>query len=118
MAIKPYLSREYLYVPFDEMTGLDVDDLTVLRLAFTDAGVEPTDPDWIVAEAAGSLDPLYVSSIGEAIVLLIGPERGDVVTTEDLAIGDYQVWVDAAITGSDERIVRVAGLLEITATGA
>ena len=118
MAIKPYLSREYLYIPFDEMTGLDPSDLIVNRVAFMDAGVEPADLDWIEAIVVDTLDPLYVPTIGEAVALLIGPDRGDSVTTEDLAIGDYQVWVDAAITGSDERIVRVAGLLEITATGA
>jgi hypothetical protein len=118
VAIKPQLSREYLYVPFDQMEGLDVDDLVVSRLAFMDAGVEPAELDWIDAIIVGSLDPLYVPAIGEAIALLVGPDRGDSVTTEDLAIGDYQVWVDAAVTGSDERIVRVAGLLEITATGA
>lgn len=118
MAIKPQLSRDYMYVPFDNMTGLDVDDLVVSRVAFMDAGVEPAEIDWIDAIIAGSADPLFVPSFGEAIVLLVGPDRGDAVTTEDLAIGDYQVWVDAAVAGSDERIVRVAGLLEVTATGS
>jgi hypothetical protein len=116
MASKPTLSREFLYVPFDQM-NMPVASLTVNRLAFMPAGTEPVEGDWDPAIPVDTGDPLYVSAIGDALVMLIGPTRGDSVTTNDLAEGDYQVWVDAKVSGSDERIVRVAGLLEITPTG-
>jgi hypothetical protein len=117
MATKPQLSREYLYVPFTNM-NFDVADLIVNGIAFMAQGVEPAEIDWIEALVVDSLDPLYVASIGEGIALLVGPLRGDVgITTEDLALGDYQVWVDAAVAGSDERIVRVAGTLTVNLGG-
>ena len=117
MATKPQLSREYVYVPFTQM-NMEVADLSLQQIAFIDTpGTEPAEIDWIPAIAVDSVDPLYVPSIGEAITLLVGPDRGDAVTTEDLPDGDYQVWIDAAVTGSDERIVRVAGILTINATG-
>lgn len=113
MASKPRLSREYVYVPFTGM-NFDVTDLIVNRIAFMAEGVEPTDGDWITAIVVDAVDPLFVSSIGEGLALLVGPDRGESVVTEDLALGDYQAWVEAAITGSDERVVRVAGTLSIT----
>ena len=117
MATKPTLSREYLYVPMANM-NFDVEDLDVHEMAFKSAGVEPLDADWITAIAVDTTHPLYVSSIGESLALLVGPTRGDAVTTENLALGDYQVWIDAAIPTSDERVVRLAGVLSITSTGA
>lgn len=113
MASKPYLSREYVYVPFTGM-NFDVADLVVNRIAFMAEGVEPLDADWIDAIVVDAVDPIFVASIGEGLALLVGPDRGDAVTTEDLALGDYQVWVEASVTGSDERVVRVAGTLSIT----
>lgn len=116
MAVKPELSREYLYVPMANM-NFDVDDMDVHNIAFTAAGVAPLEVEWIVAIAVGSLDPLYQPSIGEALAILVGPDRGDTVTTEDLVAGDYQVWVDVAIPTSDERVVRAAGILTVNVTG-
>jgi hypothetical protein len=116
MATKPQLSREYLYVPMSQM-NFDVDDMDVHQIAFTAEGIEPAELDWIVAFAVGSADPLYQPSIGEALAILVGPTRGDSVTTEDLADGDYQVWVDVAIPTSDERVVRTAGILTVSPTG-
>ena len=117
MASKPTLSREYLYVPFTSMNFV-VSRLDVHEMAFKAAGVQPVDADWIEAIVVSSTHPLYVSSIGESLALLVGPARGDAVTTEELADGDYQVWVDAAVPTSDERVVRVAGVLTISPTGA
>jgi hypothetical protein len=114
MATKPELSREYLYVPFSAM-NFEVADLVVNGVAFTAAGVEPIEDDWIDAIVVDELHDLYVSSIGEGLAVLVGPERGDTVTTEDLAAGEYQVWIDAAVTGSDERVVRTAGILTVVA---
>jgi len=116
VATKPRLSRENLYIPFTAM-NFDPADLVVNQIAFTDEGVEPAELDWLDAIPVEDTDPAYVVSIGEGMYILVGPTRGDSVTTEDLPLGDYQVWVDVAVTGSDERIVRVAGLLEVTATG-
>lgn len=116
MANKPTLSREYLFFP---LAGLNVDiaNLTVHRVAFTDAGVEPTDPDWLEAIVVDDQHALYNPDIGESLAILVGPDRGDVVTTEDLTSGDYQTWVEATVTGSDERVVRVAGTFTVSATG-
>lgn len=117
MADKPTLSREYLYVPLTQI-NFDVADLDVNQMAFTDAGIEPTEPDWITAIVVDDTSPLFDASIGESIALLVGPERGDVVTTEELGAGDYQVWIDVSVPSSDERVVRVAGTLTVSATGA
>lgn len=116
-AVKPTLSREYLYVPFTEMEGIDVDALDVGQLAFMSPATEPLEADWEVAIIAGTGDPLFQADIGEALVILIGPDRGDSVTTLDLPDGDFQVWVDAKPTGSDERVVRVAGTFTNSPTG-
>lgn len=117
MATKPTLSREYLFVPFTDM-NFDVSDLDVHEMAFKAAGVEPAEVDWIEAIKVDSGHALYQASIGEGLALLIGPTRGDAVTTNNLALGDYQVWIDAAVPSSDERVVRVAGVLSITQSGA
>lgn len=117
MATKPTLSREYLYIPFTDMNFV-MANLTVNAMAFKSAGVEPLDADWRTALKVTSVHALYQASIGESLALLIGPTRSDSVTTESLAAGDYQVWVDAKASGSDERVVRVAGVLSITPTGA
>ena len=116
MATKPRLSREYVYVPMGGI-GYDVDDLEVNAIAFKDAGVEPAEIDWIDAIVVNDAHAIFEPSIGESLALLVGPDRGDTVTTEDLALGDYQLWVDAKIPTSDERIVRVAGILTVSLTG-
>lgn len=116
MATKPYLSREYLYVPFTAMNFV-VADLSVNRMAFKAAGVEPLDGDWNVAIKVTVGHAIYVASIGEGLALLVGPLRGDSVTSFDLALGDYQVWVEARVPTSDERVVRVAGVVTINTTG-
>lgn len=116
MATKPQLSREYLYFPFAEM-NFDVDDLTFQKVAFTDEGVEPTDPDWQDAIVVNSAHALFQPTIGEGLAILVGPTRGDSVTTFDPPDGDSQVWIDVKVTGSDERVVRVAGILSNTVTG-
>lgn len=113
MASKPRLSREYIYVPMGGI-GYDVTDLTVNAIAFKAAAEEPAEIDWIDAIIVDSTHAIYEPSIGESLALLVGPDRGDTVTTEDLALGDYQMWIDAKIPTSDERIVRVAGILSIT----
>lgn len=116
MAIKPELSREYLFVPMSQM-NFTITALDVHQMAFTAAGVAPLEVEWNVAIVVDSLSPLYRPTIGESLALLVGPERGDVVTTENLAAGDYQVWIDVAIPTSDERVVRTAGILEVSVTG-
>lgn len=116
MATKPQLSREYLYVPFTNMNFV-VADLNVHRMAFKAAGVEPVDSDWQVAIKVTVGHAIYLASIGEGIALLVGPTRGDSVTTFDLANGDYQVWVEARVPTSDERVVRVAGVLTVSTAG-
>jgi hypothetical protein len=118
MASKPTLSREYLYVPFAQM-NMPIATLSLSKLAFKTAGVEPLDADWKTAIPVTVGHAIYVASIGDSLAILVGPLRADAgVTTNDLPAGDYQVWVDARTTGSDERIVRVAGVLTITATGS
>lgn len=116
MATKPRLSREYVYIPMGGI-GYDVDDLTVNAIAFKGAAEEPAEIDWIDAIVVNAAHAIYDPAIGESLALLVGPDRGDTVTTEDLPNGDYQMWVDAKIPTSDERIVRVAGVLTISLTG-
>lgn len=116
MASKAQLSREYLYIPLASM-NFDVNDLVVNGVAFKAAGVVPAEIDWRTAIVVDNTHPIYKPSIGEGIALLVGPARGDLVTTEDLANGDYQVWVDLSVMGSDERVVRTAGILTISDEG-
>lgn len=118
MADKPTLSREYVFIPFTEM-NMDVGDLTVNAIAFiATAGDEPEESDWEPAIVVDSAHDLFATFGAEGLAILQGPERGDTVTTIDLADGTYQVWIDARVTGSDERIVRLAGVLNLTPTGA
>lgn len=117
MAAIPGLSREYVYIGISGL-NVAVADITVHQLAFMGAGEEPLEADW---EDAILVDddthPLWRASIGPAYAILIGPDRGDVVTTLDLPDADYQVWTDTKVTGSDERIVRIAGTLDVNLTG-
>ena len=120
METKPRLSREYLYVSLSNM-NVTVATLTTHNIAFTTAGVEPLDSpsDWELATVVTlALEPdLYVSSIGDSLAVLVGPARGDAVTTIDLTTGDHQVWVEVGEPASDERIVRVAGIFTVDVDG-
>src|SRR5688572_23526066 len=116
MATIPGLSREYLYVPITDL-NVTVANITLSKLAFLDAGIEPVDADWEDATVFEVGDSLYRPSVGPAFVILIGPARGDAVTTLDLPDDDYQVWVDVATSDSDKRIVRIAGTLTVSLTG-
>jgi len=116
MASKPTLSRDYVYVPLGQL-NVPVDSLTVHNVAFMAASAEPQDEDWHEAIPVDANHPLYVSNIGNALAILVGPKRGDDVDSLELDAGDYQVWVDVAADGSDERIVRRAGTFTISAAG-
>lgn len=113
MAVKLRLSRENMYTPITDL-GFDVADITLSAFAFMPEGEEPLEADWETATLVDDdTHPLWVPAIGPAYSILIGPTRGDSVTTLDLGVADYQVWTDTKVTGSDERVVRIAGLLEI-----
>jgi hypothetical protein len=116
MVAIPGLSREYVYIGIADL-NVTVADITLSKLAFLDAGIEPVDADWEDALVVDVGDPLYRASVGPAYVILIGPARGDAVTTLDLPDDDYQVWTDTKVTGSDERIVRIAGTLTVNLGG-
>lgn len=118
MATKLTLSREYLYCPLANL-NFDPAELDVHRVAFKDdPGTEPDEEDWLVAIVVDNDEhPLWRPDIGPALVILVGPARGDTVTTEDLAPGDYQVWLEVSTPDSDERPVRRPGTLTVTATG-
>lgn len=117
MVAIPGLSREYLWVPVTNLNFV-VADITLSKLAFLDAGIEPVDGDWEDAEVVDVGDPDYDADIGPALRILIGPARGDAVTSLDLPDDDYQVWVDVKVTGSDERVVRIAGTLTVNLGGS
>jgi len=116
VASKPTLSRDYVYVPLANM-NVPVASLTVYNVAFMDPGQEPADEDWHEAIPVDLNHDLYVAKHGESLAILVGPARGDDVDSLELSAGDYQVWVDVAADGSDERVVRVAGTFTISATG-
>lgn len=114
MVTKLQLSRDYLYVPISQMNVTPA-SISLQRIAFMDTpGEVPLDADWknaILADDAG--DPQWNAAFGASFVILVGPARADSVTTQDLAVGTYQVWVELKVTGSDERPVRIAGTLEV-----
>ena len=114
MVTKMQLSRDYIYVPITEMNVTPA-SISLQRIAFMDTpGEVPLDADWVNAILADdSGDPQWVAEFGPSFVVLVGPDRGDTVTSEDLAAGTYQVWVELKVTGSDERPVRIAGTLEV-----
>ena len=110
---KPRLSRQYVYCPFASL-NFNLGDADVKRVALMDeAGVEPAEEDWIEAIAVSEGHEFYVSEIGPALALLVGPDRGDNVTTEDLPLGTYQCWTDSSVPSSDERIVELHGTINV-----
>lgn len=117
MADKLALSRENLYFPLGDI-NFAIGDLNLHRVAFMAAGVAPTDPDWIVATVVDDAHPLFDPAIGVGLALLVGPARGDAVSTEELGVGTFQCWVEVSTAASDERVVRVAGSLTITETAS
>lgn len=112
-AEKPYLSRQYVYAPLANL-NVDLSTATLHKVAFmTSPTVEPADVDWLDAIVVTTGHALYDASIGDALAILVGPARGDAVTTEDLAAGSYTMWSDWSIPGSDERNVDWHGTVTI-----
>lgn len=113
-ATKPQLSRQYVYAPLGSL-NFDLSLSTYTKLALkSDPTVAPVDADWNDAIRVTSGHALYDATIGNALAILVGPARADVVTTLDLAAGSYLVWCDIKPPSSDERIVDWHGTLEIT----
>lgn len=110
MSAQPSLSRELVYIKLSEL-NLDAGLLTIHALAFMDTpGISPAEVDWV--------DAIITTKDGEdALAVMVGPTRGDVVTTEALADADYQVWVDASVDVTGERVVRPAGVHSINPMG-
>jgi len=109
---KPVQSRQYLFVRFAD-TSFDLAATNVHRVAFVGAGVEPSEEDWVEAEVVVDGHPLWRPDIGEAFALLVGPDRGDPVTTRDLPVGVHQCWSDSSTPDSDERIVELHGTVTV-----
>ena len=115
MAVTPRLNRAYMYVPLDDL-NFDFSTADVHQVAFkTDPELEPDEQDWVEAIVVDSNHDLYRPDIGDALAILIGPDRGDSVTSEELAADTYLVWVDLSAPGTDERIVDWAGEVEVVA---
>lgn len=115
------LARQYVYVPFTNLVGFTMDTVTYARLAFlTDPTAVPVDADWKTPIIVGSSAHALWVKAGSvpSLAILIGPARGDVVTTVELALvnaatTDYQVWWDLKVPNSDERPTDSAGVLTI-----
>jgi hypothetical protein len=120
---KSRLSRKYVYAPLADLGTIDLDTAAVKRIAFiANATDEPTEPDWNDALIVTlSTNPnLYRAEIGEALAALVGPlQSGETgITTKDLATGQYMVWTDWTIPGSDERNIEWHGPITVkTAAG-
>lgn len=110
MSAQPSLSRELVYVKLSELNVI-AGSLTIHALAFKDTpGVSPSEVDWI--------DATVTTKDGvDALAVLVGPTRGDTVTTNPLADADYQVWIDASEDVSGERVVRPCGIHSINPLG-
>lgn len=122
---KSRLSRKYVYAPLTDLS-VDLETATLNKVALlTDPAVEPSDADpddWIdgiVVTQTGANSSLWVEEIGDAIAILVGPERGDATGSTDLASGEYMMWSDWKVPGSDERHVEWHGKVTIvTAPGS
>lgn len=135
--VKTRLSRQYVYLPFAG-SNVNLGAATVHRVAFvSDPTSEPVDADWreaIVVTATNGTggaphslwdDLLAAVAPGPgaapapppdgAFAILVGPTRGDTVTTEDLAVGEYLAWSDTKVPGSDERPATWHGPVSIVA---
>lgn len=110
MSAQPSLSREIVYVKLSQL-NLDPQNLTVHQIAFIDTpGTSPEEEDWLTAtvtEKDGT----------PALAVMVGPERGDSVSTNELEDADYQVWVDVSVDTTGERVVRPAGIHSINPLG-
>ncbi|MCA1806526.1 MAG: hypothetical protein LC687_01485 [Actinobacteria bacterium] len=108
------LSRQYVYAAFDSL-NFDISTADVHRIAFlTDPLVAPADGDWEEAIVVDDSHPWYIQSFGAgALALLVGPARGDAVTTLELAEGLYVMWTDVSTPTSDERVVSFHGTVEV-----
>lgn len=111
---KPRLSRQHLYAPFADL-NFDLATANVHQVALMGAGIEPAELDWLDAVVVTTGHALYREDVGDALAVLVGPERGDVVTTNDLDAGTYQVWTDTSVPASDERVVEVHGTITVVA---
>lgn len=115
MVTKPRLSRQYIYAPLTDL-NFDLSTADVRRVAFmADATAEPGDADWREAIVVTTGHALYRAEVGDALAILVGPARGDAVTTEDLAVGEYLMWSDTKVPTSDERITVWHGPVTIVA---
>ena len=113
MAQKSRLSRQYVYAPLTDL-NFSLDTATVHKVAFmSNPDVEPQEVDWVEAEVITSGHSLYDQAIGNALAVLVGPARGDDVTSEDLSAGEYLLWSDVSVPSSDERIVVWHGPVEV-----
>ncbi|MCA1806993.1 MAG: hypothetical protein LC687_03950 [Actinobacteria bacterium] len=113
------LSRQYVYAAFDSL-NFDLSTADVHKIAFlTDPLVAPADTDWEEAIVVDSTHPWYISAFAEgALALLVGPARGDTVTTLELAAGSYVMWTDVSTPTSDERVVSFHGTIEVVTGSA
>jgi len=116
MAQKSRLSRQYVYAPLADL-NFPLDDANVHQVAFMPTfDAEPLESDWVealVVTQNNENSSLYSQAIGNSLAVLVGPERGDAVDTEDLAAGDYLLWSDVSVPESDERIVVWHGAVEV-----
>jgi len=109
---KPRLSRQFMYARFRDL-NFPLADADVHRVALMDAGQEPATSDWLEALKVTEGHDLYKPDVGDALALMIGPARGDLVATHDLPVGIYQVWSDTSTPSSDERVVEVHGTITV-----
>jgi hypothetical protein len=109
---KPRLSRQFMYARFRDL-NFPLADADVHRLALMDAGQEPSEQDWLDALKVTEGHSLYKPDVGDALALMVGPGRGDLVDTYDLPVGVYQVWSDTSTPASDERVVEVHGTITV-----
>lgn len=108
------LSRQYVYAAFDSL-NFSIADADVHRIAFlNDPELAPSESDWNEAIVVDDEHQWYTSEFGAgALAILVGPERGDIVTTLELQPGLYVMWTDLSTPTSDERVVSFHGTIEV-----